>query len=129
MTKTQHTPTPWTLNTQDEEYCLPINKIFGADNLDVAETNGATLDEMEANAQHIVKCVNLHDKLVEALGIIKTIIIVTVMVLLFVTAVISLTAEDDCDKRDVRGHCIEETKALSILQNLHGGVCSTLALR
>ena len=64
MTK-EHTPTPWKVgakhtigfvSVEDDQSCgmtIPFIDVYG--------TNP------EANAAHIVKCVNMHDELVEAL--------------------------------------------------------------
>lgn len=54
--KTKHTPTPW-----DRMGDLII-RVEGPASFDVAKVDS------EANAAHIVKCVNLHDELVEALS-------------------------------------------------------------
>lgn len=86
-TKATHTPTPWHLNKGSNGFCdtwqvicqsslraktiadcgAIENKVFinSTDNYSHTE-----LDlENKANAAHIVKCVNLHDELVQALGI------------------------------------------------------------
>jgi len=52
--KTKHTPTPWIINPQ---YAGGIFTSFGER---IGECG-------QANAEHIVKCVNNHDALVEAL--------------------------------------------------------------
>ena len=60
--KTQHTPTPWQINKNN--YCkIEVPKINSDNTFEIAMLNNAT------NAAHIVKCVNLHDELVEALNV------------------------------------------------------------
>ena len=58
-TKTTHTPTPWTIENNDENEWL----------LDGPDTEICTLHCSEANAAHIVKCVNEREELLEALRI------------------------------------------------------------
>lgn len=70
MSKAQHTPTPWELFPTDKlEVVAPSGR--GTDRIKVADCyhyNG------EANAAHIVKCVNLHDELVSGLQLAKALI-------------------------------------------------------
>ena len=56
----EHTPTPWVAR---DEY------IYDKDRNEIATTttSGFHYSTDEANAAHIVKCVNMHDELVEAL--------------------------------------------------------------
>lgn len=63
-----HTPTPWSIESND------LVTIYADDDCDlhpIASTAGnptcRMLDEQEANAAHIVRCVNAHDELVTAL--------------------------------------------------------------
>lgn len=66
----KHTPTPWALNTDDipptiyaevNQHCIAIlDDSSGAYKFDDVAT-------CEANAEHIVRCVNSHDALVKAL--------------------------------------------------------------
>jgi hypothetical protein len=65
---TKHTPAPWKYRkARNVERpfiiidCTKINPYF------VAELNGGCDDTAKANAEHIVKCVNLHDELVAGL--------------------------------------------------------------
>ena len=69
MTTATHTPTPWKVN-----YAQEINGTFKAEILPgmnehqaVAYTWGATLDQTLSNAAFIVRAVNSHEHLVEAL--------------------------------------------------------------
>lgn len=67
-----HTPTPWFV------YCAEIKSVANprkviCDPWDAYEDNGTrrrllSIDEREANAAHIVRCVNSHDELVAALA-------------------------------------------------------------
>lgn len=54
---TTHTATPWSYQKVDEQYIIETP--------DLKEYVGWA--ENKKNAQHIVKCVNSHDELVEAL--------------------------------------------------------------
>lgn len=70
MKKTNHTPTPWSYQSDDSQLIrnskgdviceveLPMNRERGYDTCNA---------EQEANAEFIVKAVNCHDELVEAL--------------------------------------------------------------
>lgn len=59
--ETKHTPTPW-VHKDGEVYEENDFKIFDAYNSDFL------YEEDKANAAHIVKCVNMHDELVEVLS-------------------------------------------------------------
>lgn len=69
-----HTPTPWVYDRMGKNTVSTTN-ISGESGRFVCATGGHSdnrlpdhgLSENEANAAHIVKCVNAHDKLVEAL--------------------------------------------------------------
>lgn len=65
--KQQHTPTPWRISEVFGRGHK--NHIAGADDYQVSdcESYKKSLIEQEANAAFIVKCVNAHDELVEAL--------------------------------------------------------------
>jgi hypothetical protein len=72
---TQHTPTPW-IATSDCHYDAASYLIETQDGkLVIATCHEGDADEVldcSANAAHIVKCVNSHDALVEALkGVIR----------------------------------------------------------
>lgn len=56
----KHTPTPW---VADEN---AINDNIGVE-IALITSDMRTWEEDDANAAHIVKCVNLHDELVDAL--------------------------------------------------------------
>ena len=58
---TKHTATPWTIVKTDYK---TDSVIFGADDLDVCETNGKDNTQKEANATFIVNAVNSHDELI-----------------------------------------------------------------
>lgn len=70
----KHTPTPWALNTDDipptiyaevNQHCIAIlDDSSGAYKFDDVAT-------CEANAEHIVRCVNSHEALVKALETVK----------------------------------------------------------
>lgn len=64
-----HTPTPW---TEDEGFIFEGDIVGGHQANGLYEPghqicNGPRLAERKANAAYIVKCVNAHDELVEAL--------------------------------------------------------------
>jgi hypothetical protein len=59
----QHTPTPWDIVQFDDEDKPIIIGPNGDERIAVMQGN----EPSEANAQHIVHCVNLHDELVQAL--------------------------------------------------------------
>lgn len=80
---TQHTPTPWraAINMDGRHQAFSIMADSPAFHKDewpyqplIAQTlhgkGCATLEVARANAAHIVKCVNLHDELIEALDMI-----------------------------------------------------------
>jgi hypothetical protein len=59
---TEHTPTPWT-----EEN----GTIYGPDDLDYVAIDGASIVSehvLKANAEHIVRAVNSHERLIQALS-------------------------------------------------------------
>ena len=60
MSEIKHTPTPW---VAIDEY------IYSQDRFEIGTTTTSGFDygTDDANAAHIVKCVNMHDELVEAL--------------------------------------------------------------
>ena len=64
ITEVKHTPTPWVLgpNGLDIRDGKHEDKIVTVDYVDHIAS-----EQQEANAAHIVKCVNAHDGLVEAL--------------------------------------------------------------
>lgn len=66
--ETKHTPTPW-VHKDGEVYEENDFKIFDAYNSDFL------YEEDKANAAHIVKCVNMHDELVEALRDLLTFVV------------------------------------------------------
>lgn len=69
MTDTKHTPTPWDASDR-ENYSLIFGKGFEkpiATCDSYSKGFGPSKDERKANAAHIVKCVNMHDELVENL--------------------------------------------------------------
>lgn len=74
MTDTKHTPTPWNVS-QTGSYFTEIRAESGRRIAETwvqgqARSRDAAIKQAytnEANAAHIVKCVNLHDELVEAL--------------------------------------------------------------
>lgn len=72
MTDTKHTPTPW-VATSNESYWVIVPEARGENDPyeigDVCSSYPSSKDQglQQANAAHIVKCVNLHDELVEAL--------------------------------------------------------------
>ena len=77
----EHTPTPWMVSKeQDNQYVIrhPVEKwdlascwypraAIRKGDKDSEEFWDSLRDEQDANAAHIVKCVNSHDALVEAL--------------------------------------------------------------
>lgn len=58
MTEVKHTPTPWVA-----EVCR-ITCSYGVE-IAFLSTDNRTFKEDEANTAHIVKCVNMHDELVD----------------------------------------------------------------
>lgn len=77
--ETKHTPTPWRVEADTTLIwgdCNPDDNSTRGMGYPIAKCNinpsgnwstGPYADEGAANAAHIVKCVNLHDELVEAL--------------------------------------------------------------
>lgn len=59
-----HTPTPWTYGTHGAGFIVGSDDEFIAQTWDKYELD---FKNAEANAAHIVKCVNNHDELVKAL--------------------------------------------------------------
>jgi hypothetical protein len=61
----KHTPTPWHVGSKVPNY------IYARDGLDIIaqcdSANESTRAEENANAAHIVRCVNAHDALIAAL--------------------------------------------------------------
>lgn len=74
MTDTKHTPTPWvSVHRGTKKDIAKGNDYFRVGSeADVSDPDMSCTHvfgtRKEANAAHIVKCVNLHDELVEALG-------------------------------------------------------------
>lgn len=71
----EHTPLPWNALQKHPVYNTETKtssiQIYGKpDNRLICEAEGSTLEEAEANATLIVKAVNNHEKLVEALKLI-----------------------------------------------------------
>lgn len=67
-TKTPHTPTPWYQGTKEnetEEFIITENGRLISKCVERGNLNSK--NQHIANARHIVKCVNMHDNLVEAL--------------------------------------------------------------
>ena len=79
MSETKHTPTPWRIyrDHPDPETAATLVYIDAAhrrsySGLEIAAIYNATAgSEEEANAEHIVHCVNLFPELVEALELIS----------------------------------------------------------
>jgi len=69
MSEVKHTPTPWTYHDLADGYGQERFDVVGSDGISVADEQG-TFDK--ASADHIVKCVNLHDELVGALKLAVT---------------------------------------------------------
>lgn len=65
MADTAHTPTPWKVA---DEYIFDRHR----NEIATTTTSGLSFEEDEANAAHIVKCVNAHDDLVEALETLRS---------------------------------------------------------
>jgi hypothetical protein len=63
--KTAHTPTPWYL-TEEKEGQIESDKGYLIAQV-YQNKNPKYKEEDEANAKHIVKCVNMHDELIKAL--------------------------------------------------------------
>lgn len=66
-----HTPTPWEVDPRKPmagtNYKFFRSTIQGTDKI-FGKINGHTMAKAEANASHIIKCVNNHDALVAALS-------------------------------------------------------------
>ena len=62
MSKIKHTPTPWRLGRNGTDYC-----VFFGDEKFVADCEASDTDEDRANAAFIVRAVNSHQALVDAL--------------------------------------------------------------
>lgn len=61
----KHTPTPWKHGTKRMDESVVITS--GGLGLTVAIVHQGAINNAQANASHIVKCVNMHDELVEAI--------------------------------------------------------------
>lgn len=61
----EHTPTPWKNGFKRMDESVVITS--GGLALTVAVVHQGAINHAEANAAHIVKCVNMHDELVGAL--------------------------------------------------------------
>lgn len=68
-----HTPTPWKINKQDTGM-NDSGTIEGGGIIIVPDVYGESKERADGNAAHIVRCVNNHDALLQAL---KTVIDVT----------------------------------------------------
>lgn len=64
--KPQHTPTPW-YSEVDTELVYILGTVNGKEEV-ICEAGSIGNEDLQAqaNAAHIVKCVNLHDELVDA---------------------------------------------------------------
>lgn len=76
MTEVKHTPTPWKAVSNESYWTIvPENRRDDSPYQigDVCSSYPYNKDQglQQANAAHIVKCVNLHDELVEALQFIS----------------------------------------------------------
>ena len=75
MSEVKHTPGPWTTRKEidgmhadwETWICSGMTGVAVCNNQTRRSTFKASREEAEANARHIVKCVNNHDRLVEAL--------------------------------------------------------------
>lgn len=68
---TEHTKTPWQVYDEDcEDGAVIIHSPSQEVNIAVMSREPEMRSEITANAAHIVKCVNLHDELVEALEVV-----------------------------------------------------------
>lgn len=65
MTDTKHTPTPWKHGFKRADESVVISS--GGLGLTVAVVHQGAINNAQANAANIVKCVNMHDELVDAL--------------------------------------------------------------
>jgi len=76
MTTATHTPTPWRVGG----HCQPFQIVHSVRIANGTFVNDSvayvpeTREEYEANAAHIVRCVNAHDRLVAALRIAMSVI-------------------------------------------------------
>lgn len=66
MTDTTHTPTPWNVDEYKSIVDSEGNTI-SANGFAMVMSYGEEQKKAQANAAHIVKCVNMHDELVKAL--------------------------------------------------------------
>ena len=65
MKTTKHTLTPWTVEADQDDDFLLINGMTDLGDEVICQLNNSELEQ--TNAAHIVKCVNLHEELVEAI--------------------------------------------------------------
>lgn len=70
--ETKHTPTPWNAEHNDHYWTIVPESRSENDPYQIGDVCSSYPGEMnqglqQANARHIVKCVNMHDELVEAL--------------------------------------------------------------
>lgn len=73
MTKHTHSPLPWKFLKRDDRFTIATSyynpdyeyETYSEENENIIAGIWATGDIDEANAAHIVKCVNYHEKLVE----------------------------------------------------------------
>lgn len=72
----KHTPTPWTFKQDPKTGDCGITAvgvgILAETYAEIRRAHEYATGESHANAAHIVKCVNMHDELVEALEIAET---------------------------------------------------------
>jgi hypothetical protein len=66
MSNAKHTPTPWKIGTDSEGHQPMVYSERGHEIL-ICSLYSRSVAEAQANAAHIVKCVNGHEALVEAL--------------------------------------------------------------
>jgi hypothetical protein len=60
---TPHSPTPWAVNYAHPDVWLESE----SEENNLADVHGASFEESKANAAYIVRCVNAHEALVDAL--------------------------------------------------------------
>ena len=59
----KHTPKPWEIVSK---FVGPL--VIKSGNTEIAYVGADTFELCKANAEHIIKCVNLHDEMVKALS-------------------------------------------------------------
>lgn len=74
MNKAKHTPAPWKVfyATNNDQLIIGVGQETGEG---IIASNGSfwgTDAEAKANAEHVVKCVNAHDSLLDALELVKS---------------------------------------------------------